>query len=232
MSSSRQSQNLSLKNSLILSSISSRSKKPSDKVKADAADKVKADVARKVKADIAARIIVETAVKANTADAAVKVNCLRNFKRYIINNSKAAKKARKIYIAELQWWTNAADRVRAQIEQEKRVQSAKIAWFDEEETLHHHKEKREVKDIINELFTSNIEIMKLKNWIVDSTLKIFICLQVNKWIEWSTFIETQTSNFFNIWDFKQLLKNAISKKNDHNKKWKMWDDKIFLHETV
>jgi len=102
MSSSRRSQNLSLKNSLILSSISSRSKKPSDKVKADAADKVKADVARKVKADIAARIIVETAVKANTADAAVKVNCLRNFKRYIINNSKVAKKARKIYIAELQ----------------------------------------------------------------------------------------------------------------------------------
>jgi len=102
MSSSRRSQNLPLKNSLILSSISSRSKKSSDKVKADAADKVKADVARKVKADVAARIIVEAAVKANTADAAVKVNCFCNFKKHIINNFKAAKKACKTHVAELQ----------------------------------------------------------------------------------------------------------------------------------
>ncbi len=112
MSSSRRSQNLPLKNSLILSSISSRSKKPSGKVKADAADKVKADVARKVKADVAARIIVETAVKANTADAAVKVNCSRNFKKHIIDNSKAAKKACETHVAELQRRANAADRVR------------------------------------------------------------------------------------------------------------------------
>ncbi len=102
MPSSRRSQKLSLKNSLILSSISSRSKKSSGKVKADAADKVKADVARKVKADVTARIIVEIAVKANTADAAVKVNCLRNFKKHIIDNFKAAKKARKTHVAELQ----------------------------------------------------------------------------------------------------------------------------------
>jgi len=94
MSSSRRSQNLSLKNSLILSSISSRSKKSSGKAKADAADKVKADVA--------ARIIVEAAVKANTADAAVKVNCFRNFKKHIIDNFKAAKKAHETHVAELQ----------------------------------------------------------------------------------------------------------------------------------
>jgi len=175
MPSSRRSQNLPLENSLISSSISSRSKKPSGKAKAD--------VARKVKADVAARIIVETAVKANTADAAVKVNCFRNFKKHIIDNFKAAKKARETHVAELQRRANAADRVRAQIEQEKRARSAEIARFDEEETLRHRKEKREVKDIVDELSTSNIETMKLKNRIADSTLKIFICLQVDERIE-------------------------------------------------
>ena len=84
MSSSRRSQKLSLENSLIPLSISS-TKKSSGKVKADAA--------RKVKADVAARIIVEAAVKANTAGAAVKANCLRHFKRQIISSFKAAKKA-------------------------------------------------------------------------------------------------------------------------------------------
>jgi len=121
MLSSRRSQKLSLKNSLIFSSISSRLKKPSDKVKADAADKVKADVACKVKADIVARIIVKTAVKANTVDAAVKVNCSCNFKKHIIDNFKAAKKAHETHVAELQRRANAADRVRAQIKQEKRA---------------------------------------------------------------------------------------------------------------
>jgi len=122
MSSSRRSQKLPLENSLIFSSISS-TKKSSDKVKvkADAADKVKADAARKVKADVAARIIVKTAVKANTADAAVKVNCLCNFKRQIIDSFKAAKKACKIHVVELQRRMNAADHVRAQISEEKRA---------------------------------------------------------------------------------------------------------------
>ncbi len=91
MLSSLRSQKLSLENSLILSSISS-TKKSSDKVKADAA--------RKVKTDVAARIIVKTAVKANTADAAVKVNCFRNFKRHIIDNFKAAKKACETHVVE------------------------------------------------------------------------------------------------------------------------------------
>jgi len=135
MPSSRRSQNLPLEDSLILSSISSRSKKPSDKVKVDAA--------RKVKTDVAARIIVDAAVKANTADAAVKVNCLRNFKRHIIDNFKAAKKARKAHVVELQRQTNAADHVRAQRSQEKRIQFAEIAQFDEEETLRRHREERE-----------------------------------------------------------------------------------------
>jgi len=183
MSSSRRSQNLPLKDSLILSSISSRSKKPSGKVKADAAGKVKADAARKVKADVAARIIVETAVKANTADAAVKVNCLRNFKKHIIDNFKTAKKARETHVVELQRRANAADRVRTQTSQKKRTRSAEITRFDEEETLHHRKEKREARNIVDELFTSNIETMKLKNRIVDSTLKIFVCLRVNKRLE-------------------------------------------------
>jgi len=175
MPSSRRSQNLPLKDSLIPSSISSRSKKPSDKVKAD--------VARKAKADVAARIIVEAAVKANTVDAAVKANCLRNFKRHIIDNFKAAKKARKTHVAELQRRANAADHVKAQIEQEKRARSAEIARFDEEETLRRRREKREVRNIVDELSTSNIKTMKLKNRIADSTLKIFVCLRVNKRIE-------------------------------------------------
>jgi len=87
MPSSRRSQNLSLEYSLIPSSISSRSKKPSGKAKADAA--------RKAKADAAARTIVDAAVKANTAGAAAKANCPRNFKEYIIDNFKAAKKERQ-----------------------------------------------------------------------------------------------------------------------------------------
>jgi len=135
MPSSRRSQKLPLEDSLIPSSISSRSKKPSDKVKADAA--------RKVKTDVAARIIVDAAVKANTADAAVKVNCLRNFKRHIIDNFKAAKKARETHVIELQRQTNAADHVRAQRSQEKKARSAEIAQFDEEETLRRCREERE-----------------------------------------------------------------------------------------
>ncbi len=116
MPSSRRSQNLSLEDSLILLSISSRSKKPSDKVKA-----VKADAARKVNADVAARIIVETAIKANTAGAAVKANCPRNFKGHIINNFKAAKKAREAHAVKLQRRADSADRVKAHISQEKRA---------------------------------------------------------------------------------------------------------------
>ncbi len=110
MPSSRRSQNLSLENSLIFSSILSRSKKPSDKAKA-----VKADAARKANADVAARIIVKAATKANTAGAAVKANYLRNFKEHIINNFKAAKKAREAHAVKLQRRANAADRVKAHI---------------------------------------------------------------------------------------------------------------------
>jgi len=92
MPSSRRSQKLPLENSLIPSSTSS-TKKSSGKAKADAADKAKADAADKVKADAAARTIVDAAAKANTAGAAAKANCLRNFKRHIIESFKAAKKA-------------------------------------------------------------------------------------------------------------------------------------------
>jgi hypothetical protein len=140
----------------------------------------KADAARKAKADAAAKAIVDAAAKANTAGAAAKANCPRNFKRHIIDNSKAAKKAREAHDVELQRRANAADRVRAQRSQEKRIQSAKIAQFDEEETLRHRREEREARNIVDELFTSNIETMKLKDRIADSTLKIFVCLRVNK----------------------------------------------------
>ena len=92
MPSSRRSQNLPLEDSLIPSSISSRSNKPSGKVKADAA--------RKAKADAAAKAIV---------DAAVKVNCPRNFKRHIIDNFKAAKKARETHAVELQRQSDEVD---------------------------------------------------------------------------------------------------------------------------
>ena len=99
MPSSRRSQNLSLENSLILSSISSRLKKPSGK----------ADAARKVKADVAAKAIVDAAVKANTADAAAKANCSCNFKRHIIDNFKAAKKTCKAHVVELQRQSDEVD---------------------------------------------------------------------------------------------------------------------------
>jgi len=92
MSLSCQSQNLSLENSLILSSISSRSNKPFDKVKADAA--------RNIKTDVAVKIIV---------DAAVKVNCSRNFKRHIIDNFKAVKKACETHVVELQRQSDEVD---------------------------------------------------------------------------------------------------------------------------
>ncbi len=107
MPSSRRSQNLSLENSLIFSSILLRSKKPFNKAKADAA--------RKANVNVAAKIIVKTAIKANTADAAVKANCLRNFKKHIINNFKAAKKARETHVVKLQRRANIINRVRAYI---------------------------------------------------------------------------------------------------------------------
>ncbi len=110
MPSSRRSQNLSLENSLIFLSISLRSKKPSDKVKT-----VKADAARKANADVATRIIVKAAIKANTANAAVKVNCFRNFKKHIINNFKAAKKTREAHVVKLQRRANVTNRVKAHI---------------------------------------------------------------------------------------------------------------------
>ncbi len=118
MPSSRRSQKLSLKNSLILLIILSRSKKSS--VKANVASKVKANAARKVKADVATRIIINAAIKANTvkvntADVTVKVNYFRNFKKHIINNFKAAKKAREAHVVKLQRRTNAAERVKVQI---------------------------------------------------------------------------------------------------------------------
>ncbi len=115
MPSSRRSQKLPLEDSLIPSTTSSRSKKPS--VKADAASKAKADAARKAKADAAARTIIDAAikantVKANTAGAAAKANCLRNFKGHIIDNFKAAKKAREAHAVELQRRADAAERVK------------------------------------------------------------------------------------------------------------------------
>ncbi len=115
MPSSRRSQNLSLEDSLILLSISLRSKKPFNKAKA-----VKADAARKAKADVAARIIINAAikantVKANTADVTVKVNYLRNFKKHIINNFKAAKKTRETHAVKLQRRAKAVERVKVQI---------------------------------------------------------------------------------------------------------------------
>jgi len=99
MLSSRRSQNLSLEDSLIPSSISSRLKKPSGK----------ADAVRKVKADVAAKIIVDAAVKANTADAAAKANCPRNFKKHIIDNFKAAKKTHETHVVELQRQSDEVD---------------------------------------------------------------------------------------------------------------------------
>ncbi len=171
MPSSRRSQKLPLEDPLILSSTSS-TKKPSGKAKADAA--------RKAKADAAARIIVEAAAKANTAGAAVNANCPRNSKGQIIGSSKAAKKAREAHVVELQRRADAADRVRAQISQEERVRSAEVAQFGEEETLRRRREEREARNIVDELSTSNIEAMNLKNRIADSTLKIFACSLVEQ----------------------------------------------------
>ncbi len=112
MPSSRRSQNLSLKNSLIFLSILLRLKKPSDKVKA-----AKADAVHKAKADVAARIIIDAAIKANTvkvntANAAIKVNYLRNFKKHIINNFKAAKKTRETHVVKFQRRINITERVK------------------------------------------------------------------------------------------------------------------------
>ena len=201
MPSSRRSHKLPLEDSLIPSSTSS-TKKPSDKAKADAA----------------ARTIVDAAAKANTAGAAAKANCPRNSKRHIISNFKAAKKAREAHAVELQRQADAADRVRTQRSQEERTRSAEIAQFGEAETLRRRREEREARNIVDELSTSDIEAMKLKDRIADSTLKIFACLRVDKRLEWSTFVETQPSSFFNIWDFEQLLKDAISKRDGHNKR--------------
>jgi len=69
----------------------------------------KADAARKVKADAAAKAIVDAAAKANTAGAAAKANCPRNFKRHIIDNFKAAKKAREAHVVELQRQSDEVD---------------------------------------------------------------------------------------------------------------------------
>ncbi len=101
MPSSRRSQNLPLKNFLI------KIEEIFWQIQTDAAVKVKADAARKVKTDVAAKIIVDAAVKANVADAAVNVNCSRNFKKHIIDNFKAAK-TREIHVIDLQRQTNAA----------------------------------------------------------------------------------------------------------------------------
>ena len=207
MPSSRRSRNLPLEDSLIPSSTSSRSKKPSSKAKADAA--------RKARADAAARTIVEAAAKANTAGAAVKA------KGHIIGNSKAAKKAREAHAAELQRRADAADRVRAQISQEERARSAEVAQFGEEETLRRRREEREARDIVDELPTSDIEAMELEDRIADPTLKISACLRVDKRLEWSTSVGTQASSSFNIWDFEQLLEDAISKRDGHNKGWEI-----------
>ena len=110
MSSSRRSQKLSLKDSLILLIISLRSKKPS--AKADAASKVKADAARKVKANVATKIIINAAIKVNTVNVTVKVNYFRNFKKYIINNFKATGKTRETHVIKLQRRTNIIKRVK------------------------------------------------------------------------------------------------------------------------
>ncbi len=222
MPSSRRSQNLPLEDPLIPSSTSSRSKKPSGKAKADAAGNAKADAARKAKADAAARTIVEAATaKANTAGAAAKANCPRNSKGHIIGNSKAAKKAREAHAVELQRRADAADRVRAQISQEKRARSAEVARFGEEETLRRRREEREARNTVDELPTSDIEAMGLEDRIADPTLKISACLRVDKRLEWSTSVGTQASSSFNIWDFEQLLEDAISKRDGHNKGWEI-----------
>jgi hypothetical protein len=213
MPSSRRSQNLPLEDPLTPSRTSSRSKKPSGK----ASGKAKADAARKAKADVAARTIVDAAAKANTVGAAAKANCPRNSKGHIIGNSKAAKKAREAHAVELRRQTDAADRVRAQRSQEERARSAEVAQFGEEETLRRRREEREARNIVDELPTSDIEAMKLKDRIADPTLKISACLRVDKRLEWSTSVGTQASSSFNIWDFEQLLKDAISKRDGHNK---------------
>ncbi len=190
MPSSRRSQKLPLEDPLIPSSTSS-TKKPSGKAKADAA--------RKAKADAAARTIVEAATtKANTAGAAAKANCPRNSKGHTIGNSKAAKKAREAHAVELQRRADAADRVRAQISQEERARSAEVARFGEEETLRRRREEREARNTADELPTSDIEAMKLKDRIADPTLKISACLRVDKRLEWSTSVGTQASSSFNI----------------------------------
>jgi len=110
MSSSPRSQNLSLKNLLILLSILLRLKKSFNKVKV-----VKVNATRKVNANVAAKIIIKAAVKVNTAGVTVKANYLRNFKKHIINNFKAAKKTREAHVVKLQRRTNTTDRVKAYI---------------------------------------------------------------------------------------------------------------------
>jgi len=115
----------------------------------------------------------------------------RNSKGHIIGNSKAAKKAREAYPAELQRCADAADRVRAQRSQEERARSAEVAQFGEEETLRRRREEREARNIADELPTSDIEAMELEDQIADPTLKISACLRVDKRLEWSTSVGTQ-----------------------------------------
>ncbi len=112
MSSLRRSQKLSLKNLLIFLIILLRLKKSFNNVKV-----VKVNTARKVKANVATKIIINAIIKANTikvntVNVTVKANYLRNFKKHIINNFKAAKKTREAYVVKLQRRTNAAERVR------------------------------------------------------------------------------------------------------------------------
>jgi len=78
---------------------------------------VKANAARKAKANVATKIIINAAIKANTvkvntADAAFKVNYLRNFKKHIINNFKVTKKARETYVLKFQRRANVTERVK------------------------------------------------------------------------------------------------------------------------
>lgn len=105
MSSLRRSQKLSLNDLLVFLNISLKLKKSSDKVKTK--------IINKVNVNVVVKIIIKIIIKTNTADVVIKINYFRNFKKHIINNFKAAKKTREIYIVKLQRRTKTADHVKA-----------------------------------------------------------------------------------------------------------------------
>lgn len=115
----------------------------------------------------------------------------------------------------------AAARVRERREREQKEWDQEVAQYGESRALQRLGFERKAAQDEDMLLTSELDDMEIDEDIANPDILVAGALRVNTKLEWSHSLGKFRHSDFNIWEFEELLNDAIEKRGGYEKGWKL-----------